>query len=219
MPRRVKGPPGKVSSGPGEQTQCDAVPRRVADDAILDAVVAMVVAHGYAGATTRQIASAAGVNEVTLFRRFGSKQRLVLAAIHRNVGQLGEPAFTATGDLEADLLRVLEYYVGMFRARASLPLVLILEATRNPELENLLREPLGLQIGLRSLIEIYQRSGELVSEPPPQAVNALVGPVLAYGVDAQLGIAASGGPPSPADLLDRFLRGHGVGPERATNAS
>jgi AcrR family transcriptional regulator len=205
-------------SRPPDPPQSGAMPRRVDDDAILDAVVAMVVAHGYAGATTRQIASAAGVNEVTLFRRFGNKRQMVLAAVHRSVGQLGERAFTASGDLEADLLQVLEYYVALFRSRASLPLVLILEASRNPELEGLLREPLGLQIGLRSLIEEYQRSGRLVSEPPAQAANALLGPVLAYGVDVQLGIAISGGPPQPAELLDRFLRGHALTPPPPSHA-
>ena len=33
---------------------------------------------GYTRATTRSIASTAGVNEVTLFRLFGSKQNLLL---------------------------------------------------------------------------------------------------------------------------------------------
>ncbi len=183
---------------------------RVTEDAILDAVVATVVAHGYAGATTRQIAAAAGVNEVTLFRRFGNKRSLVLAAIHRDLSQLADPSFASSGDLEADLLRVLEYYARLFRVHPRLRLVLILEASRNPELEDLLREPLALQARLRELVAGYQRAGELVDEPPAHAVNALIGPLLAYGVDAALGIAPPEGPPEPRQLLDRFLRGHGA---------
>lgn len=38
---------------------------------------------GVRGATTRRIADEAGVNEVTLFRRFRSKEELLLAAVHR----------------------------------------------------------------------------------------------------------------------------------------
>lgn len=38
-------------------------------------------AQGYRGATTRRIAEAAGVNEVTLFRQFGSKERLLREAL------------------------------------------------------------------------------------------------------------------------------------------
>jgi AcrR family transcriptional regulator len=43
----------------------------------------LVVAHGYEGATTRAVAAAAGVNEVTLFRHFGDKETLARAAFTR----------------------------------------------------------------------------------------------------------------------------------------
>jgi AcrR family transcriptional regulator len=182
---------------------------RVSDDTILDAVVATVVAHGYTGATTRQIATTASVNEVTLFRRFANKESLVQAAIHRDLARITNPDLQPSGDLEADLLAVLDYFVALYRQPTSLPLVLILEAVRNPELEDLLRQPLALQTKLRALIATYQQSGQLIDEPPADAVNALIGPLLAYGVDAQLGIASPTGPPHPRQLLDRFLGGHG----------
>ena len=184
------------------------MPARISDDAILDAVVATVVAHGYTGATTRQIADAAGVNEVTLFRRFANKQTLVLEAIHRDLDRITTPDQSPSGDLRADLLLILEHYTRVYRARAALPLVVILEAIRNPELANLLDEPIAAQAGLRDLILYYQRSGQLCDEPPEHAVHALIGPLLAYGVDAQLGIASPSGPPSPERLLVRFLDGH-----------
>lgn len=43
---------------------------------ILDAATRVYAQHGFRGATTRLIAQAAGVNEVTLFRIFGSKSGL-----------------------------------------------------------------------------------------------------------------------------------------------
>jgi AcrR family transcriptional regulator len=184
------------------------VSSRISDDVILDAAMAMVIAHGYTGATTRQIATAAGVNEITLFRRFANKRSLVLAAIHRDLGQITNPALKASGDLETDLLGVLEHFTRTYRDHAGLPLVIILEATRNPELADLIREPVTAQLGLRELIASYQRSGHLRPEPPEQAVNALIGPLLAYAVDTQLNIASPTGPPDPRDLLDRFLQGH-----------
>jgi AcrR family transcriptional regulator len=42
----------------------------------------------YRGATTRRIAQEAGVNEVTLFRQFGSKEGLILEAVLRSVVRL-----------------------------------------------------------------------------------------------------------------------------------
>ena len=43
---------------------------------ILNATMALVSQRGYLGATTREIARQAGVTELTLFRHFGSKERL-----------------------------------------------------------------------------------------------------------------------------------------------
>jgi len=47
----------------------------------------MVNEHGWQGATTRRIAEAAGVNEVTLFRHFGSKETLIREAMCRCADQ------------------------------------------------------------------------------------------------------------------------------------
>jgi AcrR family transcriptional regulator len=62
---------------------------------------------GIAGSTTREIAREAGVNEVTLFRHFQTKERLIAAVIGQNFGQRAvaaqSPAPTDTGDLRTDL--------------------------------------------------------------------------------------------------------------------
>ena len=48
---------------------------------ILAAAAGVFAQHGFRGSTTRRIADAAGVNEVTLFRYFGSKDVLLRAAM------------------------------------------------------------------------------------------------------------------------------------------
>ncbi len=50
-------------------------------DKLLAAAANVYAEVGYRGATTRRIAQVAGVNEVTLFRHFGSKDALVLEAL------------------------------------------------------------------------------------------------------------------------------------------
>jgi AcrR family transcriptional regulator len=60
-------------------------------DRIIRAAVDVFAEAGYRGATTRRIAQQAGVNEVTLFRHFGSKEELIEEALTR-VGEWDEVA-------------------------------------------------------------------------------------------------------------------------------
>jgi AcrR family transcriptional regulator len=53
-------------------------------DELLDAAARTYAEAGYRGATTRRIALAAGVNEITLFRHFGSKDALLREALVRS---------------------------------------------------------------------------------------------------------------------------------------
>lgn len=50
--------------------------------AILNAAIQVFSQHGFRGSTTRRIADAAEVNEVTIFRYFGSKEALLQEAIN-----------------------------------------------------------------------------------------------------------------------------------------
>jgi AcrR family transcriptional regulator len=52
-----------------------------ARELLLEAALKVFAEHGTRGATTRRIAHAAGVNEVTLFRHFGSKDGLLREAL------------------------------------------------------------------------------------------------------------------------------------------
>lgn len=54
--------------------------------AILNAAVQVFSQHGFRGSTTRRIADAAEVNEVTIFRYFGSKEALLNEAINLSGG-------------------------------------------------------------------------------------------------------------------------------------
>lgn len=54
--------------------------------AILNAAVQVFSQHGFRGSTTRRIADAAAVNEVTIFRYFGSKEALLQEAIAASDG-------------------------------------------------------------------------------------------------------------------------------------
>ena len=50
-------------------------------DELLRAAARVYAQHGYRGSTTRRIADEAGVNEITIFRQFGTKDTLIHEAI------------------------------------------------------------------------------------------------------------------------------------------
>lgn len=88
---------------------------------VLQAAVRVYAEVGYRGATTRRIASEAGVNEITLFRHFGSKDAL----LHEAISQVGHDKAAATlpdipGDPAAELLEWAQSHIAELRARRSL---------------------------------------------------------------------------------------------------
>ena len=58
----------------------------ISRERILEAAGRVYAKHGFRGATTRLIAIEAGVNEVTLFRTFGSKSALLEAVLSAHTG-------------------------------------------------------------------------------------------------------------------------------------
>lgn len=57
-------------------------------NSLLEATITVFAEFGNRGATTRRIAQQAGVNEVTIFRHFKSKEDLLQAALERFVARL-----------------------------------------------------------------------------------------------------------------------------------
>ncbi len=73
---------------------------------VLFAAREVIARKGKRGATTREIADVAGVNEATLFRHFGSKGALVLAVAERFCGlvELRDVVAQLRGPVDADLM-------------------------------------------------------------------------------------------------------------------
>lgn len=74
-------------------------------DRLLAAARDVISKKGKRGATTREIADAAGLNEATLFRHFGSKEALIMAVAQHYCGavELRGVIESLSGDLQNDL--------------------------------------------------------------------------------------------------------------------
>ena len=75
---------------------------------IINAASELFASKGYAGTTTRIIAETAGVNEVTLFRHFGSKENLAREIMNQFGGLAIAENLEShlSGDYRKDLLLI-----------------------------------------------------------------------------------------------------------------
>ena len=87
------------------------MPKVIDEGEIYGAALEILISQGYEGATTQKIADRAGVNEVTLFRRYGSKAGLFERVIEHQLSDTLLNKLVYTGELEADLLAIVEAYV------------------------------------------------------------------------------------------------------------
>ena len=73
------------------------------EERILDAALKVFASEGYAGATTRKIAQEANVAEMTLFRKFQSKENLLREVLKRNTETYFKQDSLLLLDKDADL--------------------------------------------------------------------------------------------------------------------
>jgi AcrR family transcriptional regulator len=102
---------------------------------LLKAAAAVFAQHGSRGSTTRRIAEAAGVNEVTLFRYFGSKEALLQEAIAHSAD--GAPSITlpeAPVDPETELTEWCGIVMERIRAKRSIIRQCMSEMDERPEM-------------------------------------------------------------------------------------
>lgn len=187
------------------------MPKQVNDNEVFLAVTKLLVERGYAGTTTKQIAREANVNEVTLFRKYGSKAELVTQAIAQYAIQEDIDALVMyTGDVETDLQRVVTQYFTFAERHGEFFPIIVSEMTRYPELQSVMDAPMELIAAVSGLIKRYQETGVLEEENPFLAVTALLGPLIVNSM------VRKGKPDVPLPLPDLqthvrcFLNGRSV---------
>ena len=181
---------------------------RVADEAVFDAVLAVIAEQGYERATTRAIADAAGINEATLFRRFTSKENLLRQAVRSNFVGFALDLDAPGDDVTADLITIVSYYARLYETRGGVVLTLMREAKFSPEVAAVLAEPEKLLAKVDEVILHHQRRGALVVEPPRHTFFALIGPLMMRSFARRVDRLATQAPADPEAVVKRFLDGH-----------
>jgi len=152
---------------------------------LIEAASQVFASLGVQGATTREIARVAGVNEVTLFRHFASKEQL-LGAVIKNALALQTEALAYpeawTQDLKIDLRQYAHLYNTMLEAQEDLIRTFIGEAKRHPEAaKQVIQEAAKpLREKLVTYLESSQKLGTVrVDLDPFPAVDMFTGMLLA----------------------------------------
>ncbi|PJZ00739.1 TetR/AcrR family transcriptional regulator [Bacillus vallismortis] len=112
-------------------------------DRIMEAMVELVHEKGYKGATTREIAQIASVNEVTIFRIFGNKKGIVEAIIQKYaLIDLLENIFQekVVWDIEKDLKMIVREYQNILEQKKTIILLSLKESGQFAELDALLKQ-------------------------------------------------------------------------------
>jgi AcrR family transcriptional regulator len=173
-------PPGSSRPDPPPAAASDPTRAR-----ILRAAAEVFAAKGYARATTRALAAAANVNEVTLFRHFGTKLNLLTAVIDELSGLSDLSAMMgdqSTGDYREDMLRLGHTFQAMMaERRVSLRLILC-ELEQMPELRTVVQVPLRLRQMLAAYLRRQIAAHRVRPLDPEVMAQAFLGIFLAYNI-------------------------------------
>ncbi len=177
---------------------------------ILEAVIELIVKQGLTRITTKSIAEAAGVNEVTLFRRFGNKDKILSTAMQHQASELAEEAFRYSGDLVADLTSLVTVYQDMWLERGGFVVNVLSEVVRRPELLEEANPPELIMKKAMGLLNRYQTEGKLSQGDPVLMMAELLGPIIALGLVKH--VAGLEHLPSidPKTHVERFLSSYKV---------
>ena len=158
-------------------------------DRILAAAARIFAQNGLTGATTRAIASEAGVNEVTIFRHFKSKERLLAAVVGQNFGTPSLPVAivppAATADLRGDLIALARAYDKLLTANLPLVRTMLGEIHhhhRDHERQVFKAVFRPLKAALSERLETARSAGELQTDIRPDILGDLFSGMLFTGI-------------------------------------
>jgi len=154
------------------------MPKRIDEQNLFFEVIRTIVQRGFAKATTKQIAEAAGINEVTLFRKYGTKAGLIQAAFQHIAATSPLKDLAYSGELEPDLIQIVTAYKKTSALYGEIIPLILAEIPHDPGLRELLKPFLAQVRSIMQILQKYQEDGQLNDEPGFSMVSALLGPLM-----------------------------------------
>lgn len=200
-------PRGADSPAKSQVTRISNIAKGGADARILASAAAMFANFGYNGVSTREIASGAGVNEVTIYRHYPCKRDLYVAVLNSELQQVKLRGDLLARIAEADdartaVTRTFELIAATMTQRPELLRLVQYSALEvSEDIDPLLRRHLGQLVEVISrYLEPWVSKGELRCTSAKDLVLALVAIILSH------------------QPLHRLFSGDESGPENLLNA-
>jgi AcrR family transcriptional regulator len=175
---------------------------------IIEAAVEIGSKAGYARATTKAIAEAAGVNEITLFRHFGSKANLFSAAIEQYGGPALAPAIESqlSGEYRKDLMLFGELFIKILLERKEMLRLMLCESAHIPEVRTVLaRNPREFRKMLARYLRSQMEAGVIKDQHAEAMAQAFLGMFFAYAISLNVFDEAIQPAVSDDDLVVQFV--------------
>ncbi|MFE9243656.1 TetR/AcrR family transcriptional regulator [Nocardiopsis sp. NPDC006938] len=177
------------------------------DRALMDATLAELQLHGYSGLTTAAVARRAGVSTATLYRRWRSKEDLVVGAARAWAENLGPDH--DHGDLTADLGALLRDKASALEGPSGRLLRAVLgEAAHNQALADVLFDAfvVPLQERVLAVLDRAVERGEIpLVEDPLVVAELVIGPMVSHTFLVPPGSGGGAAATPGADIAERLL--------------
>lgn len=152
------------------------------DRALMDATLTELQLHGYSGLTTAAVARRAGVSTATLYRRWRSKQDLVVGAARAWAENLGPDS--DNGSLHADMNVLLRDKAAALEGTSGRLLRAVLgEAAHNQTLADVLFDAFVLPLQDR-VLAVLERATSRQEIPPVEdplvVAEMVIGPMVSH---------------------------------------
>ncbi|WP_020431661.1 TetR/AcrR family transcriptional regulator [Paenibacillus riograndensis] len=172
---------------------------------LLHAAIDLISEKGYNGVTTQEIAAAAGLSEKTLFRHFGSKQKLLESALERfQYAEEIQILFSEklVWELESDLLSISKKYHEIMNRDRKLIQIALKDEVHIPGFkESRLQHPRQLLTLLTEYFNKMNEKGKVASSNPTmQAFTFMMAQYGAFINDLEAGNNY------PGISLDQFIQ-------------
>jgi AcrR family transcriptional regulator len=191
---------------------------------IIEATDALIREHGLAGATTREIARAAGCAEGSIYVHFEDKIDLVIAVIVEREPHFAEllelPAKAGSDTVEANLVPWAEELLELLRDNQPIFFALLGDRTVFARFKERLRErqtgPVAVFQAAAGYVEAEQKLGRIDARAVPEVVASIL--IGACRDHTFTGALAGTGQAATADFARELVRttAHGLAPLTST---